>query len=80
MHIAIHAHAKLRMRERGATIQEVMIAAREGEEFKAKFGRTGFRMNFPVRAKKEYRTKQLEVYGVTEGKKFVVITVIVKYF
>lgn len=80
MNIRIQPHGKMRMQERGATKQQVVATIREGEQFRAKFRRTGFRRNFSVRNKKRYRAKQLEVYGVYEDKEFVVITVIVKYF
>lgn len=55
----------------------------EGEEFLAKFGRVGLRRNFSFESiwrRRNYKTKQLEVYGVKEGKDFIVISVIVKYF
>ncbi|MDO8474233.1 MAG: hypothetical protein Q7S62_01700 [bacterium] len=80
MNIKIHPHARVRMQERGATKQEVIATVQQGEQFRAKFGRTGFRMNFPIPAKKGYRTKQLEVYGLEENNKFTVISIIVKYF
>ncbi|MDP3901263.1 MAG: hypothetical protein Q8Q38_02970 [bacterium] len=78
--ITIHPHAKIRMQERGATKREVTAAVREGEQFRAKFGRVGFRMNFPARGNRMYQTKQVEAYGVKEDKALVIITVIVKYF
>lgn len=80
MKIDIHPHAKARMYERGATRKEVELVVRSGERFKAKFGRIGCRMNFPARGNTNYRTKQLEVYGVEESNTFVVITIITKYF
>ncbi len=46
MHIHIHSHAKERMKERGATEQEVKLTAQHGEQFPAKFNRAGFRRNF----------------------------------
>jgi len=56
---------------------------KQRERFPAKFGRSGFRRNFVfdgVWRGKEYKTKQIEVYGVEEATDFIVITVVVKYF
>jgi hypothetical protein len=53
-----------------------------GERFPAKFGRTGFRRNFPFDGEwngKRYATKQIEAYAVEE-EGWLVITVIVKFF
>ena len=53
-----------------------------GDGFQAKFGRSGFRMNFTdagVWQGRSYSTKQLEVYAVQEGDGWLVITVLVKY-
>ncbi|HMD99355.1 MAG TPA: hypothetical protein VKM93_18765 [Terriglobia bacterium] len=55
---------------------------REGERFSAKFGRTGFRRNFPFGSEwlgRRYSTKQVEAYAVQE-RGWLVITVIVKYY
>lgn len=46
MVIRFHPHAHERMKERGATEDEVKSAIKEGEQFPAKFNRTGFRRNF----------------------------------
>ena len=65
------------------SIFDIIETVLSGEEFPAKFGRTGFRKNFLFNNKwkeKVYMTKQLEVYCVQEEKKILVITVIVKYF
>ena len=43
----LHPHAKARMRERGATEEEVVATVEYGERFAVKFGRSGFRRNFP---------------------------------
>ncbi|MCP9463068.1 MAG: hypothetical protein NNA24_13630 [Nitrospira sp.] len=54
-----------------------------GERFEAKFGRTGFRRNFPFAGTwqgKIYANRQIEAYAVQEGSDWVVITAIVKYF
>lgn len=83
MAIRIHPHAKERMEERGATEEEVIKAIEQGERFSAKFGRTGFRHNFPFEGKwrgRKYNTKQVEVYAVEEKEDWVIITVMAKYF
>lgn len=70
------------MEERGATDEEVIKTVEEGEAFPAKFGRVGLRRNFTfenVWRGRNYKTKQLEVYGVKEDNDFMVISVIVKY-
>jgi hypothetical protein len=71
------------MQERGVSEDEVLITVQTGERFPAKFGRIGFRRNFPFdglwRGKK-YNTKQVEVFTVEEEENLIVITTIVKYF
>ena len=81
--VRIHPHAQARIQERGATEEEVAGTVREGERFEAKFGRTGFRRNFPFGGTwngRSFATKQLEVYAVWEADAWLVITVIVRYF
>jgi hypothetical protein len=71
------------MGERGATEDEVMATVEQGERFQAKFGRTGFRRNFPFDSEwrgKHCRTKQVEAYAVQEGPDWLVITIITRYF
>jgi hypothetical protein len=71
------------MAERGASEAEVLAVVREGERFEAKHGRTGFRRNFvfeKVWRGKFYGAKQVEAYAVLEGRDWLVITVIVRYF
>lgn len=48
MKVEIHPHATERLAERGATEAEVLATVEAGEQFPAKFGRTGFRRNFAV--------------------------------
>jgi hypothetical protein len=69
--------------ERGATESEVVATVEGGEQFSAKFGRTGFRRNFAFEGEwrgRRYTSKQVEAYAVLEGGDWLVITVIVKYF
>ena len=83
MQVKIHPHARERLVERGATEQEVVATVENGETFPAKFGRTGFRRNFPFNGTwrgKHYSTRQVEAYVVKEKEEWVVITVITRYF
>ncbi len=83
MKVKLHPHAQERLLERGATDTEIRLTVQEGETFPAKFGRIGFRKNFPfgkARIDKVYSVKQLEVYAVKEDEAWLVITVITKFF
>ena len=83
MSIRFHPHALARMQERKAREDEVVATIEGGEEFPAKHGRTGFRRNFPFNAHfrgKFYYSKQIEVYAVQEGKDWLAITVITRFF
>jgi len=83
MPIRFHPHALERMKERGAYKDEVSATIEQGEQFPAKFGRTGFRRNFNFDSEwhgKYYKNKQIEVYVVEENTDLVVITVITRYF
>ena len=83
MIVRLHAHARDRLAERGATEAEVVAAVQGGEQFPAKFGRTGFRRNFHFDAawrSRHYGTKQVEAYAVWEDDGWLVITVITRYF
>ena len=83
MAIKIHPHARERMAERGATEEEVRSAVEEGEKFRAKHGRSGFRRNFPFDGewrKQHYTTKQVEAYADRRGEDWWVVTVITRFF
>ncbi len=83
MRIRFHPHAQERMVERGTNEDEVEATVKYGEKFPAKFGRAGFRRNFPFDDEwrgKHYGTKQVEVYAVQEDEDWLVITVITRYF
>ena len=83
MAVLLHPHALGRMAERGATEDEVTATVEQGEQFPARFGRTGFRRNFLFDSEwrgRNYRTKQVEAYAVQEGGDWLVITVITRYF
>lgn len=83
MAIQFHPHARERMEERGTTEDEVRKTIEHGEQFPAKFGRTGFRRNFLFNGEwrgEYYANKQLEVYAVQKGNDWLVITIITKYF
>jgi hypothetical protein len=82
MTVHLHPHAQGRLAERGATEEEVIATVEFGEQFPAKFGRTGFRRNFAFAGEwrnRPYTTKQIEAYAVEEDG-WLVITVIVRYF
>lgn len=81
--VKLHPHAQERLIERGATEEEIISTVEAGEVFPAKFGRNGFRRNFPfggVWRNKQYTTKQVEVYAVKENDDWLVLTVITRYF
>ncbi len=82
MNVRLHPHARARLAERGATEAEVIATVQAGEQFPAKYDRTGVRRNFPFQQEwrgRRYATKQVEAYAVQEDG-WLVITVIVKYF
>ena len=83
MAVRFHTHALERMKERCASKKEVLATVEKGEQFTAKFDRTGFRRNFSkdfVWRGKKYKNKQIEAYCVKENKDWTVITVITKYY
>ena len=83
MTVRLHPHAQERAEERGATAEQVIATVEAGERFPAKYGRTGFRRNFPLDGSwrgREYRTEQIEALAVQEEGDWLVITVIVRYF
>jgi hypothetical protein len=61
MKVRLHPHARDRLKERGATEEELIATVERGERFGAKHGRTGFRCNFPFEGEwnnKRYSTKR----------------------
>lgn len=83
MTVRIHPHARERMGERGVTKSEVKTTVEQGEQFPAKFGRAGFRRNFPFDDEwrgRRYRTKQVEAFAVREGPDWLVLTVVTRFF
>ena len=69
MQVRLHPHAQSRLAERGATETEVVATVTAGEQFPAKYDRTGFRRNFAFDAEwrgRLYATKQVEAYAVPE--------------
>jgi hypothetical protein len=83
MAIRLHPHAKTRTIERGATEAEVVATVEEGEPFPAKYGRMGFRRNYPFNGiwrGRHLLVKQVEAYAVKEGGDWIVVTVITRYF
>ena len=83
MKVTLHPHATERLAERGATEAEVLATVTGGEQFTAKFGRTGFRRNLSFQKQwrgRFYATKQVTAFAVPEEDGWLVITVIVRYF
>ena len=83
MSVRLHPHARERMLQRGASEAEVVATVAGGETFPAKYGRFGFRRNFPFQAQwrgKAYAMKQVEAYAVREDQDWLVITVVVRFF
>ena len=83
LRVELHPHARERAPERGASEHEIVSTVLFGERFPAKFGRVGFRRNFPfggIWRGRRYATKQVEAYAVEEPDHWLVITVITKYF
>ena len=83
MKVDLHSHAEERLAERGATREEVVATVEAGEQFPAKYGRTGFRRNFAFGGEwrgRPYGTKQVEAYAVEEEGRWLVITVIARFF
>ena len=76
-------HAIERMRQRGASEDEVRETIRNGELLEAREGRMAVRKNFPfgkVWKGKLYRMKQILVVVAEEQERVVVVTVLVFYF
>ena len=83
MQVILHPHAEERLAERGVSAEEVIATVALGERFPVKFGRVGFRRNFAYEQLwrgKRYATKQIEAFAVEERDRWVVITVIARYF
>lgn len=83
MPVRLHPHALARLSERGATEKEIADTVQDGESIPAKFGRQGFRRNFPFQTTwrgKWYATKQVELYAVQERGDWLVITVVTRFF
>jgi hypothetical protein len=80
--VELHPHARERASERGVTELEIVATVSEGERRSAKHNRTAFRRNFAFQGLwcgKRYATKH-EAIAVEEPGRFLVITVIAKYF
>lgn len=76
-------HAKQKMRERGASTDEVKEAINHGEHCPAKHGRISFRKNFQYNSKwggNLYHIKQIVPITKKENEKILVITVYTFYF
>jgi hypothetical protein len=83
MAVKLHPHAQERALDRGASEAEIIATVEEGERFPVKYGRVGFRRNFPFNSEwggKHYMVKQVEAYAVEEADDWIVVTVITRYF
>lgn len=83
MQVVLHPHAAARLVERGVSQEEVSATVLGGERVPAKFGRVGFRRHFPYGTLwrgKTYATKQVEVFAVEEPQRWMVVTVVARYF
>lgn len=81
--VALHPHARERAQERGVTEPEIVATVNAGERRSAKHNRTSFRRNFTFGGLwrgRRYATKQVEAIAVQERGRWLVITVIAKYF
>lgn len=81
--VAFSNHALEQMEERGAFPDEVLQAVKLGEEFSAKRGRKGYRLNFPFGRTwggRFYSTKQVVPIIAEDSKERIVTTVYVFYF
>ena len=83
MAVRLHPHALERLAERGTTEAEVVATVQAGEQFPAKFGRTGFRKAFLFASAWQghfYSMKELEAIAVRDGEDWLVITVVTRYY
>lgn len=83
MRIEIDSHAALRAKQRGATEEQIKTTIKQGEEYSAKDGRTGFRRNFHFAAEqngKYFENVQLMVIAEKMPYGWLAITVITKFF
>ena len=81
--VVLHPHARERAIERGVTEPEIIATVTGGEQRPAKHNRTSFRRNFRFGGLwrgRIYATKQVETIAVQERGRWLVITVIAKYF
>ena len=71
-------HAKIKMEDRGASREEVILALQEGSFEPAKQGRILYRKNFTYDetwGEKKYKTKQVAPVVKYENDKVVIVTV-----
>jgi hypothetical protein len=81
--VILHPHARERAVERGVTEPEIIATVNGGEQRPAKHNRTSFRRNFRFGGLwrgRRYATKQVETIAVQGQGRWLVITVVAKYF
>ncbi len=80
--VRLHWNALLRMRERGATEQEVVDTVLRGERVAARAGRVAFRRRIASPGEwrgRPFRTKHVVVHAVRDGDGWLAITILVDY-
>lgn len=81
--VELSAHARQKMRDRGATEDEVLASIQTGSVEPARGGRVRFRKNFEFHREwrgKRYAVKQVAPVVAEEPDKLMVVTVFVYYF
>ncbi len=80
MEIIIEPHTIIRIKERGATEEEVIETLENGNDIIGKYGRLGKENVFlfnRLHGKKYYEEKKLEVYYIVKDERIVTVTVYV---
>jgi hypothetical protein len=81
MRVTFHPHTLARMRERGASEDEVLATIASGEQMAASRGRVRFRKAFgPVRrARRRWDGKEVVAWAEAQDDVWLVVTVVVAY-
>ena len=84
MKVRLHSHALDRLKERGATMAEVVYTVQHGRQTPAKFGRARFTHVFAYNRKwlgQSYASKEVQAFAEREAAdNWLVLTVIVRFF
>jgi hypothetical protein len=83
MAIRIHAHARQRLSDRGASVAEALATVQNGSKRSAKYGRSEFILRFNYNRMwmgKRYSAKSVHAFAAPQGKcDWLIVTVIVKF-